>query len=75
MVPNSSNIVNCVLEFTLGAMYVLMIRNLGEDQQGLGKGQNVKEDRLGRLRQEGAKSDSSSSLARIARPVCTKTDA
>jgi hypothetical protein len=56
-------------------MYVLMIRNLGEDQQGLGKGQNVKEDRLGRLRQEGAKSDSSSSLARIARPVCTKTDA
>jgi hypothetical protein len=36
-----SNLVNCVLELTLGAMDVLMIRNLGEDQQGLGKGQDV----------------------------------
>jgi hypothetical protein len=33
-----SNLVSCVLELMLGAMDVLMIRNLGEDQQGLGKG-------------------------------------
>jgi hypothetical protein len=33
----SSTLVNCVLELALGAMDVLMIRNLGEDQQGLGK--------------------------------------
>jgi hypothetical protein len=39
-------------------MDVLMIRNLGEDQQGLGKGQDVKEEKLARLQQEGAKSDS-----------------
>jgi hypothetical protein len=28
-----SNLVNCVLELTLSTMDVLMIRNLGEDQQ------------------------------------------
>lgn len=33
-----SNLVNCVLELTLGAMDVFMIRNLGKGQQGLGKG-------------------------------------
>ena len=33
-----SNLVNCVLELTLGAMDVLMIMNFGEDHQGLGKG-------------------------------------
>jgi hypothetical protein len=33
-----SNLVNCVLELKLGAMDVLMIRNFGEDHQGLGKG-------------------------------------
>jgi hypothetical protein len=32
-----STLVNCVLELTLRAMDVLMIRNLGEDQQGLRK--------------------------------------
>jgi hypothetical protein len=32
-----SNLVNCVLELTLGAMDVLMIRNFGEDHQVLGK--------------------------------------
>jgi hypothetical protein len=53
-----SNLVNCVLELTPNAMDVLMIRNLGEDQQGLGKGQDVKEEKLARLQQEGAKSDS-----------------
>jgi hypothetical protein len=53
-----SNLINCVLELTLGAMDVLMIRNLGEDQQGLGRGQHVKEEKLGRSQQEKAKSDS-----------------
>jgi hypothetical protein len=33
-----SNLVNCVLEVTLGAMDVLMIRNFEEDHKGLGKG-------------------------------------
>jgi hypothetical protein len=36
-----STLVNYVSELTLGAMNVLMIRNLGENQQGLGKGQCV----------------------------------
>ena len=36
-----STLVNCVSELTLGAMDVLMIRNFGEDQQGLGKGLGV----------------------------------
>jgi hypothetical protein len=40
-------------ELTLGAMYVLMIRYLGEDQQGLGKGQGVEEEQQGRPQQEG----------------------
>jgi hypothetical protein len=39
-----SNIVNCVLELTFGAMDVLIIRNFGENHQGLGKGQGVKEE-------------------------------
>ena len=43
-----SNLVNYVLELTLGAMDVLMIRNLGEDHQGLGKGQGVEEEQQGR---------------------------
>jgi hypothetical protein len=43
-----SALVNCVLELTLGAMDVLMIRNLGEDQQGLGKGLGVEEEQQGR---------------------------
>jgi hypothetical protein len=36
-----SNLSNCVLELTLGAMDVLMIRNFGEDYQGHGKGQGI----------------------------------
>jgi hypothetical protein len=39
-----STLVNCVSEFTLGALDVLMIRNLGENQQGLKKGQGVEEE-------------------------------
>jgi hypothetical protein len=36
-----STLVNCVSELTLGTMDVLMIMNLGEDQEGLGKGLGV----------------------------------
>jgi hypothetical protein len=42
-----SILVNYVLELMLGAMDVLMIRNLGEDQQGLEKGKDIKEEKLG----------------------------
>jgi hypothetical protein len=38
-----SNLVNCGFELTLGAMDVLLIKNLGEDQQGLRRGQCVEE--------------------------------
>ena len=48
-----STLVNCVLELMIGAMDVLMIRNLGEDQQGLGKGQGVEEEQQGWPQQEG----------------------
>jgi hypothetical protein len=34
-------------------MHVLMIRTLGEGQQGLAKGQGVKEEKLGCPQQEG----------------------
>ena len=44
-----SNLVNCFSELTLGSMHVLVIRNLGEDQQELGEGQRGKEEKLGRL--------------------------
>jgi hypothetical protein len=48
-----STLVNCVSELMLGAMDVLMIRYLGEDQKGLGKGQGVEEEQQGRPQQEG----------------------
>jgi hypothetical protein len=48
-----SALVNCVSELMLGAMDVLMIRNLGEDQQGLGKGLGIEEEQQGRPQQEG----------------------
>jgi hypothetical protein len=70
-----SYIVNCVLELTLGAMDVLMIRNLGEDHQGHEKCQDVKEDKLGRSQHEKAKSASTSSPSRSLGPVYTKMDA
>jgi hypothetical protein len=53
----------------------LMSRNLGEDQQGLGKGQYVNEDKLGCSQQEKGKTDSTSSSPLSPGPVCTKTDA
>jgi hypothetical protein len=70
-----SYLVNCILEFMLCAMDVLMIRNLGEDQQGLDKGQDIKEEKLGRSQQEKAKFDSTASLPRSSGPAHTKTDA
>jgi hypothetical protein len=35
------------LELMLGSMHMLLITNNGEDQQGLGEGQGVKEEELG----------------------------
>jgi hypothetical protein len=46
-----------------------MIRNLGEDHQGLGKCQDVKEEKLRRSQQEKAKSDSTSSPPRSLGPA------
>jgi hypothetical protein len=45
--------VTCGLELTLGDMGVLLIRNLGDDQQGLGRGQGVVEEQQGHPQQEG----------------------
>jgi hypothetical protein len=56
-------------------MDVLMIRNLGEDQQGLGKGQDVKEEKLRHSQQGKTKSDSTLSPPWSLSPVCTKTHA
>jgi hypothetical protein len=53
----------------------LMITNLGEDQQGLEKWQDIKEEKLGRPQQEKVNSDSTSSTPWSSRPVCTKMDA
>jgi hypothetical protein len=70
-----SNVVNCALELKLGAMDVLIIRNIREDQKGLGKGWYVKEEKQGSLQQEKAKFDSTSSLPQSLGRVCTKMDA
>jgi hypothetical protein len=67
-----SYLVNCILELTLCVMEVLMIRNLGEDHQGLGKSQDIKEEKLGRSQQKKAKSDSTSSPPRSSGPVSLK---
>jgi hypothetical protein len=55
-------------------MDLFMIRNLGEDRQGLGKDQDIKEEKLVRSQQEKAKSDSTSSPPRSPGPVYSKTD-
>jgi hypothetical protein len=52
-----------------------MIRNLREYHQGLGKGQYIKEDKLGCSQREKANSDSTSSPPRSPGLVFTKTDA
>jgi hypothetical protein len=61
-------------------MHVLLIRNNGEDQQGLGEGQGVKEEELGRPHQgvhtkEESMSNSTSTPPRIPEPDFTKIDA
>jgi hypothetical protein len=56
-------------------MDVLMIRNLGEDQQGLGKGLGVEEEQQGRYNRKEIKSDSAATPSRAPGPVCTKMDA
>jgi hypothetical protein len=70
-----STLVSCVSELMLGAMDVLMIRNLGEDQQGLGKGLGVEEEKQGRHKRKEIKSDSAATPSRVSGPVCTKMDA
>jgi hypothetical protein len=70
-----STLVNCVSELTLGAMDVLLIRNLGEDQQELGKGLGVEEEQQGRHNRKDIKSDSAATPSRVPGPVCTKIDA
>jgi hypothetical protein len=71
-----STLVNCVSELTLGAMDVLMIRNLGEDQKGLGKGLGFEEEEeQGRHNRKKIKSDSAATPSRVPGPVCTKMDA
>jgi hypothetical protein len=70
-----STLVNCVSEITLGAMDVLMIRNLGQDQQGLWKGLGVEEEQQGRHNRKEIKSDSAATPSRVPGPVCTKIDA
>jgi hypothetical protein len=70
-----STLVNCVSELTLGAMDVLMIRNLGEDQQGLGKGLGDEEEQQGCHNRKDIKSNSAVTPSRVLGPVCTKMDA
>jgi hypothetical protein len=70
-----STLVNCVSELTLGAMDVLMIRNFGEDPQGLGKGLGVEEEQQGRHNRKEIMSDSAATPSRVPGPVCTKSDA
>jgi hypothetical protein len=60
-----STLVNCVLELMLGAMDVLMIRNLGEDQKGLGKGQGAERSRNGVHNKNDIKSDSATIPSRV----------
>ena len=69
-----STLVNCVSELTLGAMDVLMIRNLGEDQQGLGKGLGVEEEQQGCPQQEGDQVRLGCDSSRVPGPVSTKMD-
>jgi hypothetical protein len=51
-----------------------MIRNLGEDQQGLRKGIGVGEEQQGRHNRKEIKSDSATTPSRVPGPVYTKMD-
>jgi hypothetical protein len=70
-----STLVNCVSKLTLGTMDVLMIRNFGEDQQGLGKGLGVEEEQQGRHNRKEIMSDSAAIPSRVPGPGYTKMDA
>jgi hypothetical protein len=70
-----STLVNCVSELTLGAMDVLMIRYLGEDQQGLGKAKVLRRRSKGGHNRKEIKSDSAATPSRVPGPVYTKMDA
>jgi hypothetical protein len=70
-----STLVNCVSELTLGTMDVLMIRNLGEDHQGLGTGLGVEEEEQGRHNRKEIKSYSTATPSWVLGPVCTKMNA
>jgi hypothetical protein len=52
-----------------------MIRNLGEDQQGLGKGQGDEEEKQGCPQQEGDQVRLATIPSRVLGLVCTKIDA
>jgi hypothetical protein len=56
-------------------MDVLMIRNLREDHQGLGKGLGVEEDEQGRHNRKEIKSYSAATPSRVPGPVCTRMNA
>src|SRR5579883_686114 len=49
-----SCLVNYISNLTVGGAHVLLIRNLREDQRGLGKGRGVEEEQLGRPHRTGA---------------------
>jgi hypothetical protein len=55
-------------------MDVLLIRNLGEDQQGLGRGQSVEEEQ-GIHNVKEIKSDLDTILSRVPGPIFTKMNA
>jgi hypothetical protein len=69
-----STLVNCVSELMLGTMDVLMIRNLGENQKGLGNDLGVEEEEQGRHNRKEIKSDSTPTPSRVPGPVYTKMD-
>jgi hypothetical protein len=52
-----------------------MIRNFGEDHQGLGKGVGIEEEQQGCHNRKEIKSDSTATPSRVPGPVCTKMDA
>jgi hypothetical protein len=59
----------------LGSTHVLLIRNNGEDQQGLEEGQGVKEEELGHPHQGGVHVQLDFNSTRIPEPDFTKIDA
>jgi hypothetical protein len=70
-----SNLVNYFSKLTLDFMHVLLIRNNGEDQQGLGGGQGVKEEEVGRPHQGGVQVQLDFGSTSDSRTDFTKIDA